>query len=918
MPTSQEEILDLLSHKSWKARFSAYEALIEVFQKTTSDTDPAFKPYIGNHDLLKKIATDANAVAQEKGIECLMSLVKYSGETSARTREAVVPVLVDRCFGSSRARTRFNALELTLQYVEVENNVTGVVNDILAGLSAKQPKTVVGCLFALKEIFRIFSVQVVSPLPILRALPMVFSHKNETVRAEGITLSHVLYQYIGPGVKRWLAGLKPVQIKDLEVDFEIMEKEGKGKGSIKPERYTRDWARHNGERDIVSRLSSTLQNDLKSSKWKIRKEALESLSALLSSTPRIKYTPELVELAKSLAARIASDANVNCVMVASKCMEDLAKGMMSSFSRFREIVVPPMLKRLKERKTNVADSISAALDAVFSTVTLADIIPDLEPGLKNKNPQVKERTMKFLARCLSSATAPIQAAQIKPLAKNLATLLEDGYEGARNEAAVCLGTLLKMVGEQQLNATMKDLADVRKSKVIEAFEKSTVKCKLGTSARPRIARAPPAARKIPATKMMQPPMKVNPAQTVQNISLIFVFLKLYADAEVQAQLDPQLRSNTSPLSSLLAILREKKPRSPINCIVNIVTIDLARSLLTTKNYVNSALQLTGVSDTELLLDFMLYLLCRGHLSCSEVPDANRRARRLMLKMITKTPVTPSSLFVEGVSVKVDHDYIGRGGFGFVFKGEFRGAAVALKLLYKTRHHDDFCREALMWRSLNHERVLPFLGIFEDEAASRIFLVSPYMKNGTLCQWRKKTGPSTSEIQRLILEVAEGTQYIHSEGIVHGDLRGDNVLLDSHLHAQIADFGLTRHSEATVTRSGALHYNFAAPELLGNWDEEDEVSDSEDDGQLTARTQKSDVYAFGCLYYEIQFDTIPFQGTNEFQIMRLISRGKRPPRLEKPPLSDRAWKLIKRCWAKEAVRRPAMEDIVEKIMAWRSV
>ena len=55
----------------------------------------------------------------------------------------------------------------------------------------------------------------------------------------------------------------------------------------------------------------------------------------------------------------------------------------------------------------------------------------------------------------------------------------------------------------------------------------------------------------------------------------------------------------------------------------------------------------------------------------------------------------------------------------------------------------------MWRSLNHERVLPFLGIFEDEAASRIFLVSPYMKNGTLCQWRKKTGPSTSEIQRLV-------------------------------------------------------------------------------------------------------------------------------------------------------------------------
>jgi cytoskeleton-associated protein 5 len=120
--------------------------------------------------------------------------------------------------------------------------------------------------------------------------------------------------------------------------------------------------------DIVSKLSSTLQNDLKSSKWKERKEALDDLSALLSSTPRIKDAPELAELAKSLATRIASDANINCVMVASKCMEDLAKGMMSSFSRLRESVVSPMLERLKERKTNVTDSIGAALDAVFSTV----------------------------------------------------------------------------------------------------------------------------------------------------------------------------------------------------------------------------------------------------------------------------------------------------------------------------------------------------------------------------------------------------------------------------------------------------------------------------------------------------------------------------------------------------------------------
>ena len=119
--------------------------------------------------------------------------------------------------------------------------------------------------------------------------------------------------------------------------------------------------------------------------------------------------------------------------------------------------------------------------------------------------------------------------------------------------------------------------------------------------------------------------------------------------------------------------------------------------------------------------------------------------------------------------------------------------------------------------------------------------------------------------RKMLEVARGMEYIHSEGVIHGDLRGvfflrheliletltllcqDNVLLDINLHVKIADFGLTRLSGATLTRSGALHVNFAAPELLG-------CSQDSNTSDVPARTQKSDVYAFGCLYYEVSDET----------------------------------------------------------------
>ncbi|KAJ6502581.1 microtubule associated protein [Mycena sanguinolenta] len=532
-------VSERLSHKNWKARVSAYESLVKIFQATGSDTDPAFRPYINNPDLLKKIAIDSNAVAQEKGVECLVTLVKYAGESAAKTRDTIVPALVDKCFGSTRAGTKTQAIELALQYVEVENSGAGVVTDILPGLSAKQPKTVAGCVSALKEIIRLFGTQTTPPPPILKALPKIFAHSDKTVRAEGTALTHVLYQYLGPGIEPWLAELKPVQVKELKEAFDEMETGGHGKGTVKPERLTRAHAREvesaggadDGAQAIEEeeapldplafvdpvdvKLPPSLHSLLTSSKWKERKEVLDELLTLLTSTPRIKDGPEIGELSKALAGRIQSDANVNCVMTAAACLETLVKAMKGSFARYREIVVAPMLERLKERKANVTDSIGDALDAVFSSTTLPDIIPDLGSALGSKNPQVKEGTLKFLGRCLSTASSPIQQAQIKSLAESLAVLLEDSFEGARNEAATCLGTLMKMVGERPLNPVMEGLADVRKTKVKEAFEKATVKCKAGGPAPPKAApppaAAPPSKAKAPAPKVLaddaEPPKK---------------------------------------------------------------------------------------------------------------------------------------------------------------------------------------------------------------------------------------------------------------------------------------------------------------------------------------------------------------------------------------------------------------------------
>ena len=71
---------------------------------------------------------------------------------------------------------------------------------------------------------------------------------------------------------------------------------------------------------------------------------------------------------------------------------------------------------------------------------------------------------------------------------------------------------------------------------------------------------------------------------------------------------------------------------------------------------------------------------------------------------------------------------------------------------------DFCREALVWRSLANSFILPLLGIYQEQ--SLLYLVSPFMTNGTLAQWRKNQSPGIeAEIHRLVIAYPLGLRVI---------------------------------------------------------------------------------------------------------------------------------------------------------------
>lgn len=176
---------------------------------------------------------------------------------------------------------------------------------------------------------------------------------------------------------------------------------------------------------------------------------------------------------------------------------------------------------------------------------------------------------------------------------------------------------------------------------------------------------------------------------------------------------------------------------------------------------------------------------------------------------------------------------------------------------------------------------------------QLYLVSPYMTNGTLTDWRKRNKePQIPEIHRLVgfrrlseksngimhtLLDARGGQRrsvysfrrncawrlerstcfdVKFRQVVHSFVFQENILLDSNLRCQIADFGLTRHSDATVTRSAAFSIHHAAPELFGKCTcsrAECEGCQGDSDTQRK-KTIPTDVYAFGSLFYAVRTST----------------------------------------------------------------
>ncbi|KAJ4259859.1 hypothetical protein NW757_001808 [Fusarium falciforme] len=527
---------DRFPHKVWKVRKGAYEEAAKLFEKSPDEADPCFRPFLNDPGLWNKAVLDSNVAAQQEAIIALCAFLKFGGrDCCLRTRNQTITPIVEKCLSSTRAATKQNAIEALLLYIELD--VAGpVIEDMLPGLSNKVPKNVAATLHALTQIFHNYGCKIVDPKPVLKALPKAFGAADKNVRAEATNLTVELYRWLREAMKPMFWGdLKPTQQTDLEAQFEKIKAEGPPKQErlLRSQQEAIDAAPEGGEegvegeeegedvgemdafdlaepQDITKKIPPNFSDLLASSKWKDRKEAVDGLHQALN-VPRIKET-DFSEITRGLA-KCMKDANVAVVTQAAFCIEALAKGLRKGFAKYRTTVMQPIMDRLKEKKATVADALGAALDSVFASTDLTECLEDITAYLSNKNPQVKEGTMKFLIRCLRTTRDVPSKPEQATICESGKKLLSESSPALRDGGAEILGTVMKIIGERAMTPQLEGLDDIRKNKVKEFFETAEVKAK--EKPKPKPAAAPKAA---PPKKVMgggkRPMAKKAPAAAV--------------------------------------------------------------------------------------------------------------------------------------------------------------------------------------------------------------------------------------------------------------------------------------------------------------------------------------------------------------------------------------------------------------------
>jgi serine/threonine-protein kinase len=255
---------------------------------------------------------------------------------------------------------------------------------------------------------------------------------------------------------------------------------------------------------------------------------------------------------------------------------------------------------------------------------------------------------------------------------------------------------------------------------------------------------------------------------------------------------------------------------------------------------------------------------------------------------------------ERVVAAIGHQYeleseVGRGGMSVVYRArDLRlNRPVAIKVLPPELAYDPairtrFTREAQTSAQLSHAHIVPIYDVGEHDGLA--YFVMAIITGGNLAALLAREPRQPIEVvRRLLCEIADALAYAHQHGVIHRDIKPDNILLDQDSgRAMVTDFGIARAMEAgtrlTVTGSAVGTPAYMSPEQA--------VGERVLDG-------RSDLYSLGVLGYQMLAGRLPFTGSNSMALLLKHVTERARPIAELRPDAPKA--------LREAIERALMKD-----------
>ncbi|GMF32574.1 unnamed protein product [Phytophthora lilii] len=276
-----------------------------------------------------------------------------------------------------------------------------------------------------------------------------------------------------------------------------------------------------------------------------------------------------------------------------------------------------------------------------------------------------------------------------------------------------------------------------------------------------------------------------------------------------------------------------------------------------------------------------------------------------LELFLQTPTEDGIIPRDAVKyAKRDFLQGGEGSFGTVYTGKYLETKVAIKCVKirgKTETERRKCREAIqrevsVWRKTRHPNIVQFIGACYD--GSSCLLVSEYASGGTLKSYlNDHRKADRSLVWRLLHEVALGLYCLHECGIVHSDLKSNNIVVGDDGKAKLIDFGLSfKPSESDLEKISWAALQYRPPEYVLE--------------HGAGPSFAGDVYSLGMCILEAVTGERPWGGAADFAIRE---RFRKKEMVSKPPMMlDSEWELVEEMCVFEPSARMLLPDVIERL------